>query len=258
MRPYEIVVSIPHASTFIPDEIRSRMPHADEVLNSEPDLYTDQIYTIPSVRIVEAKVSRIVSDVNRAPDEIYTSGPKRANSVVILSLSNGQDVFEKDPTPELMEEWIRTYHDPFHEEIDRALVGARFLIDCHSMWSVSPPSRADVGKKRPDVVLGNRLYTTCDVQTMKFFRDAFRDFGYDVAINDPFIGRYVVGTHCSRKTIPGLQIEFNRALYMDEDSLEPHDHLIQKLNGEFQELVDAFCAWDETRDHTRHVCDLSA
>jgi N-formylglutamate amidohydrolase len=48
-----------------------------------------------------------------------------------------------------------------------------------------------------------------------------RDFGYQVAINDPFKGAELVarfgrpddGRH-------SLQIEINRALYMDEDRIE--------------------------------------
>jgi N-formylglutamate deformylase len=257
MRSYEIVLSIPHASTYIPDEIRTRMVHADSILNREPDLYTDQIYNIQGPRIVQAKYSRVISDVNRAPDEIYTSGPERSMGVIMLSLSHGQDIFEVEPSLGQLNEWIQEFHKPYHAEVNRALKGAKFLIDCHSMWSEAPPSRKDAGRKRPDIVLGNRLYTTCDARTTKFFRDFLVEKGYSVEINNPFIGRYVVGTHCSRKGTPGIQIEMNRGMYMNEDSLELYQTKSDKLKEDFGELVEAFCEWDESSDRTTYLCDLS-
>ncbi|HEY5713780.1 MAG TPA: N-formylglutamate amidohydrolase [Candidatus Gracilibacteria bacterium] len=257
MRIYEIVLSIPHGSTYIPEALRKRMPHPDEVLLQEPDLYTDRIYNIKGPKIVEATASRIISDVNRAPDEIYTIGQSRSMGVIILSTSNQENVFETDPSFEEMQEWIAEFHAPFHKELHRALNGSRFLIDCHSMWSVSPSYREDKGTLRPDIVLGNRQYTTCDAQTTKYFRDAFLEKGYTVAINKPFIGRYVVGTHCSRNGTPGIQLEINRNLYMNEETLEPDEAAITRLNQEFREIVEGFCLWSEEHKPSMDLCDLS-
>jgi N-formylglutamate deformylase len=257
MKIGDIVLSIPHASSFIPPEIRARMPHRDDVLLREPDLFTDRIYTMQGPRIVQARTSRVISDVNRAPDEIYTSGRQRATGVVMLSFSSGEDVFEEDPPIRELQQWIRAYHDPFHDELARVLCGAKFLIDCHSMWSRAPAHRMDAGTPRPDVVLCNRLFTTCDAATTNFFRDAFQKRKFTVAVNDPFIGRYVVGTHCSRKWLPGVQIELNRSLYMDEQSLEPRDPDIEHLRKVFVEIVEEFCAWDEGRGSEEALCDLS-
>lgn len=259
MRVADIVLTIPHASSYIPPEIRSLIPHADAVLNRSPDLYTERLYDVPGVRTVLSRVSRIIADVNRAPDEMYTEGRRRAEGVVSLSLPTGIDVFAEDPSWETMQGWINAHHAPFHEELDRALEGMRFLIDCHSMWSVAPPSRPDAGTPRPDIVIGNRLYTTCDARTTRFMRDFWMREGYNVAVNDPYIGRYVVGTHCSRKTMPGVQIELKRSLYMDEVSLEPNEVSIARFNGQFRAFVASFSAWDEKRSPKEkvHICDLS-
>jgi len=237
----DVVISIPHASTEIPPDIRRLLPHADNILAQEADLYTDRIYAVDGVRIVQAPYSRIVSDVNRAPDELYTEGRHRAEGVVLLSLSHGLDAFAEDPSMEMMEEWVRRFHEPFHRRLDEELRDAAFLIDGHSYWSVSPPSHADAGTKRPSVNLGNRLYTTCDARTMKFAQEFFQSRSYDVSINEPYMGRYVIGTHCSRLRVPGIQIEFNRSLYMDEVTLEANEPGVERLRHDVRDFVHALC-----------------
>lgn len=260
MRPQDLLITVPHASTHIPADIRGRIAHNDYTLNHEPDLFTDILYAVPGVDTVLANVSRVVVDVNRAPDEVYMEGPDRNKGVVMLALSTTESTFTTDPTLEVMQEWINRYHTPFHEEVDR-IIGAekkRFLIDCHSMWSQAPLSHQDRGKKRPDICIGNRLYTTCDAETTLFLKRFWEERGYSVEINDPYIGRYVTGIHCSVKGMPGVQIELNRELYMDEVRLAPNEEAIVRINGSFREFIDAFCRWDEEREKRSsvHMCDL--
>jgi N-formylglutamate deformylase len=258
MRPYEILVSIPHAGTVVPDDIRSTIPHSDKTIYEESDLYTDEIYSIQGVRLVHQEFSRVISDVNRAPDEIYLKEKQRSLGVIMLNLSNGKKTFKDDPSIECMQQWIDRFHIPYHHEMRRALHSAKFVIDGHSMWSTSPAYREDVGKERPDIVLSNRLYTTCSAQTTKFFYDYYASLGYTVRVNSPFIGRYVIGTHCSRDKIPGIQIEINRRLYMNEKTLEKDVNAIKECREEFITLVDSFCEWEEVNRKTRgQLCDLS-
>jgi len=252
----DIVLSIPHASVFIPESIRSLIPHDDLMLNHEADLYTDRIYTIDGPRIVQAQTSRIISDANRAPDEIYAEGKSRSNGVVMLALSDGMDTFSSDPPLPLMERWVKQYHGSFHRDLSSAMAGAKFLIDGHSHWSRSPAYRSDAGTERADIILGSRHYTTCDAETLQFFRHFFRSRGYTVAVNDPFIGRYIIGIHCSRLRTPGIQLEMKRSLYMDEDTLDPQEGNIERLHEEFRQLVGEFCRWEEA-GRPAHMVDLS-
>ena len=74
---------------------------------------------------------------------------------------------------------------------------------------------------RADIVLGDRDGTSCNAGFTAFVAGVARALGYQVAINDPFKGAELVarfgrpddGRH-------SLQIEINRALYMDEDRIE--------------------------------------
>lgn len=257
MKISNLIVSIPHASTYIPPELRRLIIRSDEELLQEPDLYTERIYKIEEANIIEATVNRVISDVNRAPDEIYTKGRLRAQGVIMLTQSHGNNVFKTDPPIKTMEKWIAAYHDPFHKKLQRLKKDAGFIIDGHSMWSRAPSSKLNAGEKRPDVNLGNRFYTTCDAKTTQFFRDYFEKLGYDVAINYPYSGRYVIGTHCSRLGVPGIQVEINRSLYMNEETLAPDDSAVSRLYQEFLELVKRFCKWYKKPKPDHEMTDLS-
>ena len=259
MKRRNIVIAIPHAGTAIPEDIRRIIPHDDVLLYRESDLYTDRIYSIGGVRIVCAEHSQIIADVNRAPDEAYLEGANRAQGVIKLSLSEGENTFSADPSLQIMDQWIKRFHRPFHEQLTKELRSkeTQFLIDCHSMWSSAARFHPDPGEKRAEIVLGNREYSSCSAETTQFFRHFFEGHGFSVAINDPFPGRYILGTYANRFRTPGIQIEINKKLYMNEETFEPFDEKIKAFNALFAECVDAFCGWYEEHGTDRHMVDLS-
>lgn len=239
-----LVVSIPHAGCEIPQEIRARIPHTDHELRDQSDLYTDQIYTVEDVRTVHTQYSRIIGDPNRAPDEMYTEGDLRTLGVVILQLPSGKEMFVHDPSLKELAQWVHQYHLPYHQELSKALSTAEFLIDGHSMCSIASTRHyGGVTTPRADIVLGNQYFCSCSAETTQFFADFFLKKGYSVAINNPYPGRYIMGTYCSRLQLPGIQIEINRKLYLDETTLAPHNEHIRRLHDEFSELVTQFCDW---------------
>ncbi|MCF7844940.1 MAG: N-formylglutamate amidohydrolase [Kiritimatiellales bacterium] len=245
MKPHNLIVSIPHSGTDIPSEIRARIPHNDHVLRNESDLYTDQIFTLDGLTTVSTPYSRIIADPNRAPDEIYSENVLRAIGVVMLSLPEGTDTFEEDPSLEEISQWIEKYHKPYHDQLHAASHKAKFLIDGHSMCSKAAPGHFGGSNERADVVLGNQYFCSCSAETTDFFAAFFTNKGFSVAINDPYPGRYILGTYCSRLHLPGIQVEFNRKLYMNEETLDPNLVEIDKLNRLFNELVTIFCDWYE-------------
>lgn len=253
----EIVVSIPHGGTGIPEEMRALIPHGNNVLWREADLFTNELYTVEGVRTVTCELCRAAIDVNRAPDEMYTEGRRRAEGVIMLSLEDGLDTFREDPSLEQIEKWVRQYHAPFHERLAaETKQDTRFLIDGHSYRSEAAASHPDAGTKRAPVSISNREYCACSAMTTEFFRAFYQNQGYEVSVNDPYPGRYILGTYCNRNVIPGIQIEIRRDLYMDERTLEPDARAIAHFNGIFQRLIDEFCKWDD--DHlVKHVTDLS-
>jgi N-formylglutamate deformylase len=93
-----------------------------------------------------------------------------------------------------------------------------------------------------DFVLGDRDGTTCDGDFTDFVACSLRGMGYEVHVNDGYKGVEIV----RRQGRPGerrhsLQIEVDRALYMDQRTLE-------KLPGFEQVKADLATMVAELRD----------
>lgn len=237
-----ILISIPHASTFVPPDIRHKLLLNDHEIASYSDLYTEEIYDIPNTYKVEYGVSRLVCDPNRAPDDLISEAHLAIDGSVIQIAEDLKPIYkkEKDITMEMVQERIETYHDKYHDKIDNHLKDIKFLIDGHSLKSVGPATKPDAGQLRADIVLGNRDYTTCSREQTHFFKTEFEKRGLSVKINDPYSGKYVLGYHCSRKNLPGIQIEINRRIYMDEETLEKNQEQVDMLNKMLTEIVNSF------------------
>jgi len=232
-----IVIAIPHAAIFVPAALRRQMLIHEKVIRKHADLYTDEIFDVPDAQIVKAKTSRLVADPNRAPDDIAMEYHLHEDGVVVSITEDGMPIYRRGPRPAGIEKRLMQYHHTFHEQLDTATQNAEFLIDAHSLLSVGPATKADAGKPRADISLGNREYSSCTRAQTEFFYDFFKSRGYSVAINKPYPGGYVLGYHCSRRKLPGIQIEFNRKLYMNERTLARHSVQIKKLNKTMRVLV---------------------
>jgi N-formylglutamate amidohydrolase len=91
------------------------------------------------------------------------------------------------------------------------------LVDCHSMPSASmgqPPGG------RPHFVLGDRFGASCDARLTRFIRDILQGAGYDVQVNRPYAGGFITEHYGNPgHGVQSLQLEINRALYLDEGTL---------------------------------------
>jgi len=236
-----VLITMPHCSSFVSKEIRQNMLLSNFEILKETDLYTDMIFGVENAYCVKAKLSRLVADMNRAPDELEMEQVLCAEGVVVSVNSEGQRVYKKPLTARQIDRRIERYHNPFHEQVDKYAQKCVFMIDGHSMWPSGRATKIDAGQKRPDINLGNRDYTTCTRVQTAFFKHYFESLGYSVKVNFPFKGRYVIGYHCSRnkrKGIPGIQLEINQALYTNKRTLKLKKGIIKKLHHEIKNLVD--------------------
>jgi N-formylglutamate amidohydrolase len=84
-----------------------------------------------------------------------------------------------------------------------------------------------VPDRRADIILGNRYGTSCQHQ---FFDEVFtklESHGYHVGQNSPYAGGYITAHYGNpEKNVHALQIEINRALYMDQKSLQPTEGFV--------------------------------
>jgi N-formylglutamate amidohydrolase len=122
---------------------------------------------------------------------------------------------------------IEAIYKPYHAMLRRLLAqthvkfGAAVLVDCHSMPSTV---RGQDPRARADFVLGDRYGTSAARSLVEHAADLIAALGYSVAINKPYAGGFIT-EHYGRpaRGLHALQVEVNRALYMDERTLEPHE-----------------------------------
>jgi N-formylglutamate amidohydrolase len=119
---------------------------------------------------------------------------------------------------------IDTVYKPYHRALrqlvldTRKAFGAAVLIDCHSMPSTLRGLQA---RTRPDIVLGDRYGTSCDVELTDFASGVLVRLGYSVSRNKPYAGGFITEHYGQPgRGLHAVQIEINRSLYMDERTLE--------------------------------------
>jgi N-formylglutamate deformylase len=93
------------------------------------------------------------------------------------------------------------------------------LVDCHSMPSSAGNSREE--RPRADVVLGDRYGTSCVPAVSEVVETTLRGFGYVVNRNKPYAGGFITEHYGNPAAgLHAIQLEINRALYMDERRFE--------------------------------------
>lgn len=245
-KPRPLLVSIPHAGLEIPEEVASVVALSQQELLGYTDLYTDQIFNIDNVHLLTNPISRVIVDVNRAPDDISREYEQAAEGVIVHTTWDGRSVYQKEPSQDIADTLIRKYHDSYHEQIDKLMPEVQFLIDGHSYLPVGPKLKPDSGIERPDINLGNMNYSTCTREHTVFFREFFEKRGYSVRVNFPYTGKYILGHHCHRRRIPpflvpGMQSEINQGLYLKPDSFEAIPERVEEFHELFDKLASAFC-----------------
>ena len=120
-----------------------------------------------------------------------------------------------------VEALYKPYHSALRRLVDQAhaAFGFAILIDCHSMpsssFSKDEPARADI-------VLGDRYGTSCSGLITEALEGELRARGLSILRNKPYAGGFIT-EHYGRpaRDRHAIQIEINRALYMDERTLTP-------------------------------------
>lgn len=146
---------------------------------------------------------------------------------------------------------IDHYYRPYHFQVQSVLDGfaARFgavwHINCHSM-----PSGLTMGVRRqvmPDFVVGDLGGVTADRSFVSLVCGSLRDMGYSVAVNDPYKGVELIARYGNpQRGRYSIQLEINRALYMDEETLL-RTAGFDRLQRDLGALVGDVCAFARDR-----------
>jgi len=242
-RTSSVVFSSPHSGRDYPAEFLAASALDELVIRSSEDAFVDRLFSAApgfGAPLIAAHAPRAYIDLNRSPDELdpvlvegvaRTAHNPRISSglgVIPRVVANGRAIYRGRITRAEAEARIAAYWRPYHARLRTlvddalALFGEAILIDCHSMPHEAIEQAGGPGGARPDVVLGDRFGAAAAPEIVDRVEAAFTGAGLRVARNAPFAGAYIAqaygrpsrGSHV-------VQVEVDRALYMDERKVEP-------------------------------------
>jgi N-formylglutamate amidohydrolase len=232
----------PHSGSVYPQAFLASSRLDVATLRRSEDSFVDELLLEVLERghpVMRAHFPRCYVDVNREPYELdprMFDGrlPSFANTrsmrvagglgTIARVVGDAQEIYgQRIPIDDAIRR-IEGLYKPYHRALRRLFTrvhrefGAAVLIDCHSM-----PSTAGARDERPraDVVLGDRYGTSCVPAVVETVESTFRELGYVVSRNKPYAGGFIT-EHYGNPTagLHAIQLEFNRALYMDERRFE--------------------------------------
>jgi len=224
-----IIISVPHAGTFIPEDIKSKMnPELSDKLD-DTDWFIDKLYgfaTNLGLTIITANYSRWVVDLNRNPQNqpLYNDG-RVITDVVTVTDFNGNQIYKDDYIPDSQEvsRRVELFHKPYHEKLDELLqqtkaeFGKVLLFDAHSIRKSVPGIRSE---DFPDLILGDNDETSASPQLIKTTIDSLQNKGYEFSHNHPFKGGYITRSFGKpEENIHALQLEMCKKNYMDSSEM---------------------------------------
>lgn len=238
-----LVFDSPHSGLTLPDGFH---PAVDATMvRRASDTYVDELFaTAPQVGapFLVAEFPRSYLDVNRAVDDVDVSmiagewtksvrpSPATQRGMGLAwKYAWGDVLMHAGPISVTeMEHRIATYWHPYHDRLQALLdhvfaaEGRAYHVNCHSMPALGHSLSPDAaGTKRADFVIGDRDGTSCEPVFVDCLCEAVRTLGYSVKRNEPFKGAELVRAYSApERRRHSVQIELNRALYMDEITRE--------------------------------------
>lgn len=249
-----LVVSSPHSGRDYPASFLATSRLNPCELRRSEDSFIDVLFSDApdiGVPILAARFPRAYVDANRGPFELDpdmfdTPLPDYIDSeskyvaagpgTIARFVARDTEIYRERLSFAEVRHRIETLYIPFHRalgqliEMTRNRFGCAVLLDCHSM-----PSNAF--DRRVDIVLGDQHGASAHNDIVCFVRENLEAMGYSVAYNHLYVsgaitrryGQPHVATHA-------IQIEINRAIYMDEIRFQPLDGF-DKLRQDMPNLI---------------------
>jgi len=241
--PTPVIFASPHSGRLYPADMMSAARLDAQAIRRSEDAFVDQLVDgapEAGAALITANYARAYIDVNREAfeldpamfaDELPDFARSRTARVaaglgaIAKVVSEGQEIDARKLTFAEAQTRIEGAHRPYREALSgliaeaQAAHGVAILVDWHSMPSAA--ARA-AGTGGCDMVLGDRFGSACANALTRLAEVELEARGYRVVRNTPYAGGYTT-EHYGRpaRRVHALQIELNRALYLDEDTLSP-------------------------------------
>jgi N-formylglutamate amidohydrolase len=235
------VFNSPHSGRRYPASFLAESNLDSTAIRRSADHYVDELFAdAPELGapLLLAHFPRAYLDVNREPYELdprmfdgplpsYTNiGSMRVagglGTIPRIVAENMEIYRRRLPVEEALLR-IESIYKPYHSCLRRLIAGthARFgtcvLIDCHSMPGNIRLAGSDI---RPDFIIGDRYGTSASAELSRAALHFLEEMGFAAVRNKPYAGGFIT-EHYGRpvRGLHALQIEINRSLYVDEQTL---------------------------------------
>lgn len=251
-----VVFNSPHSGSVYPSAFLQTARLDLAALRRSEDTFVDELFfgvVEHGYPLMRAHFPRCYVDVNREPYELdprMFDGrlPSFANTrsmrvagglgTVARVVGDAQEIYDQRiPVDDALAR-IESLYKPYHRALRRLVgrvhndFGVAVLVDCHSMPSVTA-NRDE--RPRADFILGDRYGTSCVAAVTETIETVLRDNGFTLIRNKPYAGGFITEHYGNPAAgLNAIQLELNRALYMDERRYEklPHfDHLAAILES---------------------------
>ena len=258
---YPLLLSIPHCGTVFPEEfLKVAVPEIKTLRKNEDIFVYDLLEPVIKQKEIPAlllNINRAFIDVNRAKLEIdptmFYDYPKdelglnqqrsRYGLGIIHKITaDSQPIYAGEISYKEAEERIKNVYDVYHnriKEVTQAIIdkfGFCLLLDCHSM----PSKICSIISESPriDICLGNLFEQSCPNKISFFVENEFAKREYYVSKNRPYSGAFITFNYCQpRQQSYTLQLEINRIIYADEESLEKNNNF-QRVSYDLCKIID--------------------
>ena len=258
-----IIFNSPHSGSVYPYDFLNASRIDLPTLRRSEDSFMDELITdlsgrgFPTVRV---NFPRSYVDVNREPYELdprMFSGrlPSFANTrsmrvagglgTIPRVVGDGQEIYRERLSVDDALSRIEALYKPYHRALRRLInkahqaFGTVVVVDCHSMPSIGV-SRDE--PRRPDMVIGDRYGTSCAALLSDRVEETMSRLGYSVGRNKPYAGGFITEHYGNPASgLHTIQLELNRAIYMDERRRERGPRFAQ-VAADFASLADALAA----------------
>ena len=238
-----VVFASPHSGRDYPPEFIAASRLNVVSLRRSEDAFMDEIFAAApdfGAPLLCARFPRAYVDANREafeldpamftdplPDYVNTRSPRIAAGLGTIArvVTDGEDIYHEPLRFEDALGRIEALYRPYHKALQGLLqatqerFGGCLLVDCHSMPSgqLAPELGAGDGNKPADMVLGDCFGTSSAPAVTDIAKAALEASGFTVALNKPYAGGFTTHHYGRpREGVHVLQVEINRALYMDE------------------------------------------
>jgi len=225
----------PHSGRSYPVSLLEQTRLDAIALRRSEDAFVDELFAGAvglGAPLLSAHFPRAFLDVNRSMAEldagmfdgalgvpVDTPSPRVAAGLGVIPriVRDGAEIYRGKLSSSEADARLSQLYRPYHRalaalmEETRSRFGVAVLIDCHSM-----PSALSV----PDIVLGDRYGASAAPALTARAEAAFTREGFSVARNAPYAGGHTTALYGRIASgCHALQIEINRALYLDEDKI---------------------------------------